>query len=378
MNTRRDFIKTGACAAGAAALAGCMSDRIAAKPVAGNAFSWGALLHLGSNMWSDWSPDGKYPASAEEEAQMVRDGKLKFQSSHLYCMRDYMSADMAIWRKQVECCKAEGLNTVFIDIGEAYSYPSHPELWVKGGLDFDAMRAVLDQIRSLGMEPVPKLNFSTGHDQWLREYHYRTSTPEYYRVVADVIRDVCEVFGGPRLFHIGYDEEIFAACKGRSLCVMRTGGQWWKDVLHCIGEVERNGARAMLWSDNICAVRETYLKRMPKSVLQVPWYYGKDFSAKNLAWDKEFEKRQDWKVQRNLAASIAELANAGYDIMPCTSNWSCDEAADAMLGYCKANIDPARIKGFFTAPWRKPVAADNAKTCDAIRLFGAAKRKYYA
>jgi hypothetical protein len=292
-------------------------------------------------------------------------------------MRDYMSADMDVWRRQVDFCRAQGLNTVFIDIGEAYSFPSHPELWVKGGFGCDELRAELDYIRSLGMEAVPKLNFSTGHDQWLREYHYKTSTPEYYRVVKDLIRDVCEVFAGPRFFHIGYDEEIYAACKDRRLCVMRTGEQWWKDVLHCIGEVEQNGAQAMLWSDNICSMREKYLKRMPKSVLQVPWYYGKDFSPEKTAWDSSYEGRQDWKVQRNLAASIKELANAGFDILPCTSNWSSDEAADAMLAYCRKNVDPERIKGYFTAPWLKPVAADEPKTERGIRLFADARRKYY-
>ena len=116
---------------------------------------------------------------------------------------------------------------------------------------------------------------------------------------------------------------------------------------------------------------------MPKTVLQVPWYYGKDFSEKNLTWRPEFEKSQKWDVQTNLAAALVELANAGYDIMPCTSNWSSDAAADAMLGFCKKNVDLARIKGFFTAPWRKPVAADDRKTCDGIRLFADAKRKYF-
>ena len=377
MNTRRDFLKTGVCAAGAVAFVGCTTGRRALPTLTANAFSWGALLHLGSNMWRDWVPGEKYPTSAQEEAQMVREGKIKFTKSHLYCVRDYMSADMAIWRRQVDCCKNEGLNTVFIDIGEAYSYPSHPELWVKGGLDFDAMRTELAYIRSLGLEPVPKLNFSTGHDQWLREYHYKTSTPEYYKVVGDLIRDVCEVFDGPRLFHIGYDEEIFAACSGRRLCVMRTGDLWWKDLLLCVKEVERNGSRAMLWSDGICGNKSEYLKRMPKSVLQVPWYYGKDFSAENLVWKSEFEKLQTWKIQRNLASALVEIAKAGYDVMPCTSNWSSDEAADAMLGFCKSGIDPERIKGFFTAPWLKPVEADHARTCSGIKLFAEAKRKYY-
>jgi len=365
--------------AGAGCLAaGCVSSTATRAPALAGDFVWGALLHLGSNMWRDWIPGERYPQSAEEEAKLVKEGKLEFKSSRLYATRDYFSTDWASWRKQVDCIRQNGLNTVFIDVGEAYAYPSHPELHVRGSLGFDEMQKVLADIRALGLEPVPKLNFSTGHDQWLREYHYMTSSPAYYRVVSDVIRDTCEVFGFPRYFHLGFDEEIFAACGRRQLCVMRQGDIWWKDFLFCVGEVERHGARAMLWSDKICAGREEFFKRMPKTVLQVPWYYGKDFSEKGLTWKPEFEKSQKWDIQNNLAPALVELANAGYDLMPCTSNWSTDQAADAMLGFCKKRIDPARIKGFFTAPWRKPVPADDQKTFDGIRLFAEAKRRYYS
>ncbi len=376
MNTRREFLSAGACAAGAA-LAGCVSRQHCVMTPKID-FSWGALMHLGSNMWSDWYADGKYPSSLQEEQQMYRDGTLKRPKGQMGIHRNYMSADMNVWRRQIEMLRDEGLNTVWIDVGEAYAYPSHPELWVKGAFDFDSMRAELDFIRSLGMEPVPKLNFSTGHDQWLREYHCMTSSAKYYEVVADVIRDTCEVFGNPRYFHIGFDEEVYVACRSRKVCVMRSGSQWWKDMLYCVDQVERNGARAMLWSDSICAGREEFFKRMPKSVMQIPWYYGKNFSDEMLKWKTEFEKKLDWSIQRNLAASILELANAGYDIMPCTSNWSCDEAADAMLSFCKKRVDPTRIKGLFTAPWLKPVAAEDEKFRKGIKLFADAKRKYYS
>ena len=63
--------------------------------------------------------------------------------------------------------------------------------------------------------------------------------------------------------------------------------------------------------------------------------------------------------------------------MPCTSNWLSDEASDAMLGFCKTGIDPERIKGFLTAPWRASVEADHAKVCSAVKLLAQAKRKYY-
>ena len=232
-------------------------------------------------------------------------------------------------------------------------------------------------MRALGLEPVPKLNFSAGHDQWLKRYHYMTSSSRYYEVVADVIRDTCEVFGWPRYFHLGFDEEIVAAVKGRDCQVMRQGDLWWHDLFYAVNEVERHGARAMIWSDKICGGREEFLKRMSKGVLQMPWYYGKDFSEKNLKWDPAFEKSQKWDIQRNLAASILELDRAGFDMIPCTSNWSDAEAAEAMLSFCKSRVDPSHLKGFATAPWADCYAVEKPKCTDGIVRFAAAKRKVY-
>ena len=42
------------------------------------------------------------------------------------------------------------------------------------------------------------------------------STPEYYKVCADVIRDTAEVFGTPRYFHLGFDEETVGFSRNRN------------------------------------------------------------------------------------------------------------------------------------------------------------------
>ena len=62
-------------------------------------------------------------------------------------------------------------------------------------------------LRALGIEPLPKLNFSTCHDAWLGPYSRMVSTPAYYDVCRDLIDEVAELFGGPRFFHLGMDEE---------------------------------------------------------------------------------------------------------------------------------------------------------------------------
>lgn len=377
MFTRRDFIGGFGAAGAASLLEGC-GTRLPPERLSGGGLCWGALVHLGTNMWEDWTPDGVYPRSLEEERRFVADGKLKYKyKTHVYATRDYMSVDWPTWEGDIACVRKFGLNTVFIDIGESYAFPSHPELGVKGALDSGGMRTVIEKIRAQGLEVVPKLNFSTGHDQWLREYHWMTGTAKYRQVVADLIRDVCEVFDHPRYFHIGYDEESYVCVKARELVVLRQGNAWWKDFNACVEAVVRNGARPVMWSDKICHGREEFLLRAPRDVVMMTWYYGTDFSSDKTAWDSSFEEKPDWSIQRNLAASIHVLAEAGFDLMPCTSNWGSDEAADAMLGYCATAIDPKRILGYITAPWTKPVPADSRRFRDGIRLFDEARRKYF-
>ena len=69
------------------------------------------------------------------------------------------------------------------------------------------MRDEVVRLREMGLEPIPKLNFSTCHDAWLGPYARMVSTPQYYQVVKDLIAETIEMFGNPRLFHLGMDEE---------------------------------------------------------------------------------------------------------------------------------------------------------------------------
>jgi hypothetical protein len=122
---------------------------------------------------------------------------------------------------------------------------------------------------------------------------------------------------------------------------------------------------------------------MPKSVLLSPWYYGTNFSAEKLKWDASYEKKTGtWEVQRNLTASLPVLNDAGYDLLPCTSNWSKDEASEAFVAFCKTRLDPVRLKGIYTAPWKftipdTPEGKNITKTLEGIDLFAAAMDRHY-
>ena len=346
----------------------------------GSESKWGALLHLGSNMWDDFldDPDGFAKSAEEEESRpnpYIPTGKWRSRyHSYLVCRDD-------LWRRTVDHAAASGLNFLFIDLGEGVAYPSHPELAVPGTWSVEKLQKELARMRSLGIEPLPKLNFSTCHDSWLKEYHRQVSTPKYYQVVADVISDVCEMFGRPRLFHIGFDEEMPVAGATQFYMTLRQGEQWWHDLFYTIGQVERHGSRAVMWSDAMWTGRKEYLRRMSKGVLQSNWYYRADFSEKRLTWNSEFEKKGGWGETVNGAAAFMELEKAGFDQLPCTSNYFEDGASDAVVKYCLEHIDPSRLKGMYVAPWNRitpdtPEKENFSKGIKGIDLFTAARDRH--
>ena len=187
---RREFIELSAMSA-AAGLAGCRSDK-AAGPWGGTGEIKAFLLHLGHNMWCEWLPD-ELQETAKIEPQFKADVKLR-------CKEE-------VWRRITDHMAVRRLNMVVIDVGEAVVYPSHPELAIEGSWSPDKMRDEVARLRGMGIEAIPKLNFSATHDGWLKHYHRMLTLPKYYEVVKDLIRDVAEMFGTPRFFHLGYDEE---------------------------------------------------------------------------------------------------------------------------------------------------------------------------
>ena len=379
---RRDFIKGAALAGAGALVGGCALPRAQerAPALAGN-FAWGALLHLGFNMWGDWTPFEKYPQTMAEAEKLM--GKATFNELGHWNNRkagDYFGTEVPVWNAVTEEMSKEKLNLVIVDLGEAYRYPSHPELGANGSWSRDRMNEEVRRLRGLGLEPVPKMDFSTQHDQWLKQYHYMTSTPKYYEVVGDLIRDVADVFENPRYIHIGFDEETDRVTLHRQMAVVRHGKQFWYDFNRCVREVERTGARAITWSDRACYGREEFLKNMSKDVVQMPWYYGDDFSDATMAWKPEFEKMPtatDMSCYKNLAAHTPLVSDEGFDMIGCTSNWEGTTATDAFVAYAKRRLDPKHLLGIVTAPWAMTVERQRDWLLNGIRLLGAAKRKHY-
>ena len=313
------------------------------------------LLHWGLNMWGEsLPPDIKGPLA---HGRLCND-KVKF-------------SDKA-WNLLVDDMVAKKMNMVIIDLGEFPVYPSHPELALPGSRSPDWIRGEVRRLKKLGLEPIPKLNFSAAHDAWLGEYSRMLTTKPYYQVCRDVIKDTAEMFDHPRFLHIGYDEEKTHFQRGYQ-CV-RVDEVWWHDFLFFVKTVEANGMRPWMWSDYGWDHAD-FTEKCPKSVLQSNWNYS-DLDGFDLSKYKPDARRL------KILKLFLDLDKAGFDQVPCGSNWKSDRykkegpavnnSIAGLVKFCRENISAARLKGFMMAPWANCLETSNRTNLEGIDLFAKA------
>ncbi|MCX7016908.1 MAG: Tat pathway signal protein [Candidatus Sumerlaeota bacterium] len=298
---------------------------------------YGNLIHLSYSMWED----RKAPPEAKKNRY------------HHY-MRE-LCFDDSLWNDIIKRMAAVGMNTIIIDVGDGMQFRSRPEIAVPGAWFRERLKEELKELRDLGLEPIPKLNFSTCHDAWLDDYSRRISTPEYYAVCCDLIAETIDLFDGPRLFHLGMDEETAANQRFFLYVVVRQYELWWHDVEFYFHEVEKGGARPWIWSDYMWQNRDVFLERMPRSVLQSNWFYGNDFSE-----------------DRRPAKSYLELEAHEYDQIPTFSNYMWPENTALTIDYCRKHIAPERLLGFLQTVWRPTKEEFRDRHMEGIDLLGKA------
>lgn len=354
MLTRRELIQNGALAA-CGAMAGCATRSVAPKPPQ-NGLVWGHLLHLGDHMWCDW----KFPENPDNLPKEVLD---------LRGPTDYLRADESIWREWTGAVAEAKFNMIVIDLGEALIYPSHPELAVRGSWSVDKMHAELERLRGLGIEPIPKLNFSTTHNTWMKHYRKIVGTAAYREVCSDLIRDVAEIFGRPRFFHIGFDEETIghqASWGHYRHVVVRRYDEWWDDFLFTVREVEKNGCRAWAFTDKSWYEPEIYFQKMPKSVVQCPWNF------------------QPNPKKPHFVDTVRRMFDLGYDVLPDVGTCMADSSkpdvisekeGDALYDFCRT-MPREQMLGFLFCSWKHCVPFHRQGCLNTIAFGKCMKEKW--
>ena len=310
---------------------------------------------LGTHMWKPRQPLNRH-------GRYVADKVLDFEAN---------------WRKRMEYARKSGANAALVDVAEMMQYPSHPEIWIDGAWSAEKMNGWVKWLKSLGYRDViPSLNFSCAHDQWLGEYSRMISTPQYYRVCRDLLKDVYEAFDKPRFINFGMDEEdpnikwLREITMKDAIYIVRQGELFWHDTLFFIKEIEKLGARAFMWSDKLWYGKDEFAKHIPRSVLQSNWFYGRSF---------DLDKIPTWMHKEVRGYSILE--ELGYDQVPGCSHYIHEFEAKKFrlednpnigetFRYCKKTISPERLKGFHVMSWTG-VTPDGDKgfylACDMMR-----------
>ena len=288
---------------------------------------WSILIHFGTNMWNEQGNT----RGREQEPDAVASDTLRF--------------DRAMFRELAVSCRDAGINTIILDLGEGLIYESHPELAVNGSWTHAEMEAELAYLRGLGLSVIPKLNFSAGHDLWLGEYSRMLSTSVYYRVCADLIKEVCELFR-PQYFHLGMDEETASHQRNYDYTVIRQNDLWWHDFYHLVDCVERENVRPWIWSDYMWNYPDVFLRKMPKSVVQSNWYYGMGFDESGIRPSENAGEHA-----KNVLSCFETLDRHGFDQVPTGSNYSTSGNMEALTKFCTANISNERLLGFMQTPW---------------------------
>jgi hypothetical protein len=298
---------------------------------------WGALIHLGYNLYLDEDdsfPDVPYFTRAPEP---------------YYRYSPDLMLDEGVWDEIVASAAGKGVNTIVLDLADGVRYESHPEIAVNGAWSVQRLKDEIARLRAQGITVLPKLNFSAGHDVWLKEYAKQVSTPAYYRVVDDLIDEVAEIFDRPELFHLGMDEETYENQQWFSHIVIRRGDLWWSDLQRMIDRVESNGSRAWVWADAAWHAPEEYLARMPRSVVQSNWYYEPVFTGDETGRPKPVSHDG-----QTAFLTYLDLDEHGFDQIPTASVFPPYDNLEQTVEFCTSRLDPARVLGFLHSTWVPP------------------------
>lgn len=309
---------------------------------------WAFFLQLSNHMWDDEDcelPVGWYLPPTRFEAEN--------------------KTDLAVWDRTVQFIAQRGYNMLVIDVGDGIRYDSHPEISAPDAWSKEFLKKKLDELRALGIEPIPKLNFSAGHHTWLKGYNRMVSTPAYYQVCADLIAEVCEAFGRPRLFHLGLDEETCEHQKRQAHAIVRGEKLWWHDCHFLFEQCEKNGARPWVWSDCYWYNSEAFIRNMPKSVLQSNWYYD------------NFKVYPEGDLNNKAISTYEELDRLGYDQIPGCSLWMHTFNAEQTVAYAKDRLSDDLLKGFLIIPWTWTFESEEYTLQDNAHRLWLARKKYY-
>jgi len=310
---------------------------------------WIYFIYLGTNM--SGKPNKHINFCMEEEWEY----------------RTTLYTDRSTWNKITAELPKRGFNTLLIDMSEGVKLDSHPELAIPGSWEKADFIQELDRLRKLGLNPLPKYNFSCMHNAWLQDYANMGGTKRYNEVCADIIRETIDMFGKPEFFHLGMEEEKIENQSHYPVMRERTWKRRTEDLTFLCDVCREKGVRPWIWVD-VQSVEglggaDRFRENLPKDVLISNWWYAP------IHYDGDAEKPRT-KLYR-------DIDSWGYEQVPTGSAYSYAYNLRQTMRYCKEYLKDENIKGYMTAPWQSTLPHyENGLIYDA-EMFRQAKALVY-
>ena len=189
--------------------------------------------------------------------------------------------DLDLALELVDTMAEEGFNLLVIDCADAVRYRSHPELAKRYTVPMSHLETLAARAVDLGVEVVPKLNFSRSatnrHSEWMRvkdeEWFIPFDEPEaHWNMAFELIDELTAACRDVRSFHIGMDEDHQRSLK-----------QYADDIALLHARLEERNLRTLMWNDSgittyasghVHAEKAVYAEQhIPADVVQVLWQY---------------------------------------------------------------------------------------------------------
>lgn len=253
-----------------------------------------------------------------------------------------LTTDQKTWDEITEAATSFGLNAVLVEVADGVKYQSHPEVAAEGAWEVSQLKDALARLRSLGLTPYPKLNFSTAHDAWLGVYSRMVSTRKYYAVVRDLIHEVIDIFDTPEMLHLGLDEEGSESQIRYDYACFRQFDLYWHDYQYFLECVREKGVRPCVAVDPFILNKEKFLEYTPKDTVIALHYTGSLYTDTAPA-DAGSEAYKRF-------CSFTELPALGYDVLPTFFEPYKKNRVSMLASYVNRNVPHDKVKAILITP----------------------------
>ncbi len=249
-------------------------------------------------------------------------------------------------------------NALLLSLEGTFVSEKHPQFFWKSDVPRAEIKRLIDVAKDQGLKVIPQFHvFGHANNASFRSckhsaldfnpdlqpyfeplgYSWCMSNPETKKVLADIVNELCDLFGNPEYFSLGMDEIYdLATC---AECRKRPAKDLIKEHLEYFRELlEKRGTRTLVWHDMLLAkddarwkgytanARDIYkldtlYKELPKDLIICDWQYSepKDnpgFPSIKFFKDAGFEvwgaTWTDGNAARNLAATLVAENQPGF------------------------------------------------------------------